>query len=234
MTVHTFTVADAQIYGVEKATILQNLRFWLDKNNANKRHCHDGYVWTYNSAKAFHELFPYMSSQKIARHLRELESVGVIKSGNFNKAGYDQTKWYTIVQEYTLQCSNLNNGIFKSEQPIPDSKPDIKTDTYPAGLTSDLLASISNSWNELMTTQPTVDLTKQTQINKKRWAKIKKIIKDHPDYTDHEYWEGHISYLATLPELQWQRDNKQLTFDQAVQLEKFERNLGLMKMGAGQ
>lgn len=98
-------------------------------------------------------------------------------------------------------------------------------------LTSDLLSSISESWNNQMTEfAPSIDLTKNTQINKKRYAKIKKIIKDHPDYSDPEYWEGHISMLATLPDLQWQRENKQLTFDQAIQLDKFERNLGLMKM----
>lgn len=129
MTVHSFTVADAQLYGVEKATILFNLRFWLDKNKANNRHYYDGYVWTYNSAKAFHDLFPYLSPQKIARLLRDLEEDGVILSGSYNKAGYDRTKWYTIVQEYKLHCSDLKNGMFSSEQPIPDINTDSKPDT---------------------------------------------------------------------------------------------------------
>lgn len=108
---------------------------------------------------------------------------------------------------------------------------DKKKNSYPVGINPDLLASISNSWNELMVTQPSIDLTKDTQVNKKRWTKIKKILADHPDYADYEYWEGHIYQLSKLPELQWQRENKQLQFDQAVQLDKFERNLGLMKMG---
>lgn len=101
------------------------------KNVANKKHDYDGFTWTYNSSTAFAELFPYMSSQKIGRLLRELESSGIIKSGNYNKAGYDRTKWYTIpslfiVQNQTMDYSKLNNGLFKSEQPIPDSKPDDK------------------------------------------------------------------------------------------------------------
>lgn len=133
MTVHSFTVADAQLYGVEKATILYNLRFWLDKNKANDKNIKDGYVWTYNSSAAFHKLFPYLSPQKIARLLRDLESSGVIMSANYNKAGFDKTKWYTIVQEYSLDCSNMNNALFNSEQPIPDSKPDKKPDHMSSG-----------------------------------------------------------------------------------------------------
>ena len=128
-----------------------------------------------------------------------------------------------------------NNECATNQEPITSNQEPIKKNSNQVGINPDLLASISESWNSIMgDTQPKISLTDKTQINKKRMAKIKKILADHPNYKDHEYWEGHISYLATLPELQWQRDNKQLTFDQAVQLEKFERNLGLMKMGAGQ
>lgn len=162
MTVHSFTVADAKLYGVEKATILQNLRFWLEKNKANKTHIHDGYVWTYNSSKAFHELFPYLSPQKIARLLRDLEADGVIKSANYNKAGYDQTKWYTIIQDETFQCSNLNNGICKSEQPIPDSKPDIKTDNIKSS-GNDYSHDVLNIYHETIDQQ------------KPNWAKSRSI-----------------------------------------------------------
>ena len=106
-----------------------------------------------------------------------------------------------------------------------------KETSYPAGINPDLLAKISEAWNTKMKTQPSIKLLEQTQVNKKRWAKIKKIVIDNPDYSDCEYWEGHIDQLSTLPDLQWQRDNKQLTFDQAVTADKFERNLGLMRMG---
>jgi len=106
-----------------------------------------------------------------------------------------------------------------------------KETSYPAGINPDLLAKISEAWNTKMTTQPSIKLLDQTLANKKRWAKIKKIVIDNPDYSDCEYWEGHIDQLSTLPDLQWQRDNKQLTFDQAVTADKFERNLGLMRMG---
>ena len=106
-----------------------------------------------------------------------------------------------------------------------------KDNSYPLGINAELLERITDSWNNHMSTQPSINLTKTSQVNKKRWAKIKKILADYPDYKDHEYWDGHIHQLSKHPEFQWQRDNKQLTFDQAVQIEKFDRNLGYMKMG---
>jgi hypothetical protein len=78
----------------------------------------------YQSAQDMHKHYPYWSRQKISRLLRDMEYEGLIKSGNFNKVQYDQTKWYTI----TLECSDLNNRISKIEQPIPYTKPDTKTD----------------------------------------------------------------------------------------------------------
>ena len=140
---HHFDVEDAVKYGVEKAVILYNLKFWITRNLANEKHRHDERTWTYNSAEAFAKLFPYFNAQKIARLLRQLEDAGVIVSGNYNLAGYDQTKWYAFVDEETVfqgQFSNLNNGIFKSEQPIPDKKPDKNKErgTYYVEPTSEL------------------------------------------------------------------------------------------------
>lgn len=93
---HSFYVHDAEKHGVEKAVILYNLRFWLEKNQASNKNLHDGYYWTYNSAKAFAVLFPYYTARKIERLLRQMENDGLILSGNYNKAGYDRTKWYSM------------------------------------------------------------------------------------------------------------------------------------------
>ena len=127
---HHFEVDDATRYGVEKAILINNFRFWIAKNEANRKNKHDGKYWTYNSARAFSELFPYWKRQKIARLLREMENEGLIDSGIYNTAGYDRTKWYTlgkaIVHILTMDSSEMDNGVFKSEQPIPDIKPDSK------------------------------------------------------------------------------------------------------------
>ena len=129
---HHFEVEDAQIYGVEKAAILYNLKYWIRHNMANGAHNYENRTWTYNSAEAFTKLFPYFNAQKIARLLRQLEEAKVIMAGCYNTKGYDRTKWYAFVDEegifnnLKMHSSDLNNGTLKNEQPIPDIKPDIK------------------------------------------------------------------------------------------------------------
>jgi|TARA_Y100000289_G_scaffold57781_1_gene62459 hypothetical protein len=120
---HAFIVRDAVEYGLDKAILLQHIRFWINQNDGKKTHTHDNKVWMYQSASDMTKHYPYWSRQKISRLLREMEDDGLIVSGNFNKLGYDQTKWYTI------QCSELNNRSFEIEQPIPYTKQDTKTDT---------------------------------------------------------------------------------------------------------
>jgi hypothetical protein len=138
---HSFLVSEAQLYGVESAVLLNNLRFWLLKNQANNRHNIDGFFWTYNSAAAFVELFPYMTERTISRYLKRLCERGVLKSGNFNVMKYDRTSWYTIPAEFAVIEPQANNDairqnggwisqngewISQNGEPIPDSKPDIK------------------------------------------------------------------------------------------------------------
>ena len=121
---HGFNVEEAHKYGVEKAILLQHIRFWCVQNKGKDTHEHDGLVYMYQSAQDMQKHYPYWSRQKISRLLRDMEAEGIIKSGNFNKFAYDQTKWYTI----NIECSELNNRSSESEQPIPDTNTDTKTD----------------------------------------------------------------------------------------------------------
>jgi hypothetical protein len=123
---HHFKVEDAIKYGVECAVILYNLRFWLEKNKANGTNIHEGRVWTYNSVKAWSELFPYLTQDQIRYKLGILEKAGVIKKGNFNKAPYDRTAWYTIWENSQMDLVKSPNAFGEIPKPIPDSKPDSK------------------------------------------------------------------------------------------------------------
>lgn len=96
---HSFDIKLAELYGIKAAILLKNLHFWIKKNAANNKHFYEGYFWTYNSVKAFHQLFPYLSEKEISCALKRLEQEGIIKSGEFNKQPYDRTKWYTIINE---------------------------------------------------------------------------------------------------------------------------------------
>ena len=124
-TAHSFNVQEAVEYGVEKAILLQHIRFWVNQNQNKDTHKHEGRVWMFQSVADIKKHYPYWSGQKIGRILRDMESLGIIVSGNFNKIGYDQTKWYSL----NVDCSILNNGVSNNEQPIPDTKTDTKTDT---------------------------------------------------------------------------------------------------------
>lgn len=161
MTSHSFNVDDAVRHGTHKAVLLTNISFWLDKNRANGTNFHDGYWWTYNSAAAFYKLFPYMgSSGIIQRLLKDMEKDGLLLVGNYNKKGYDRTKWYSmpqyravtldtshsaemmnglvindewIKQKSTIHSPNIDNPFAKNEQPIPYINTDIN-----AGINTDI------------------------------------------------------------------------------------------------
>lgn len=132
---HHFDVDIAKKYGMLEAVLLNNFYFWIRKNEANKVNEHDGYYWTYNSAKALHELFPYASERKIRTALNHLECDGLIISGNYNKSAYDRTMWYAltknaicILQNRQMEDAEKENGNAENVTPIPDNNTDIKTD----------------------------------------------------------------------------------------------------------
>lgn len=131
---HHFTVEIAERYGMLEAVLLNNLYYWIMKNEANDKNYHDGYYWTYNSAKAFHELFPYASDHRIRNALKHLEEEGLIVTGNYNQSAYDRTMWYAltktakcILQNYKMEVVKTQNGSCKNTKPIPNNNTDNKT-----------------------------------------------------------------------------------------------------------
>lgn len=138
---HYFDVDIATQFGIEESILLCNIRFWIEKNKANDKGYHDGNWWTYNSVKAFNELFPYMTPHVISRALQHLEQAGIIITGNYNKSTYDRTKWYAITEigwalfgesiPKKAEMEDQKNVIpfSKNDKPIPDNKPIIKKDS---------------------------------------------------------------------------------------------------------
>lgn len=137
---HHFIVEVAKEYGVNAAIILNHLYFWVKQSQANNKNYYEGAYWTYNSVRAFEELFPYMSSRQISTTLKKLETEGLIKSGNFNKSAYDRTLWYSItekgfyilkqsiMQKCKMDSAKMSNGLCENVKPIPDINTDRNTD----------------------------------------------------------------------------------------------------------
>lgn len=96
---HILDIGVAQLVGTNAALILENISYWCEHNAANNTNLHDGHYWTYNSTKAFGELFPYMTVNVIRTALKKLKDNGLILTGNFNKSAYDRTTWYTLTEK---------------------------------------------------------------------------------------------------------------------------------------
>ena len=129
---HIFDVDIAKEYGVNEAVILESMNYWIQKNKANGKHFYEGEYWTYNSVKAFHEMFPYMTERQISYCLNKMVEKGLIKKGNFNKLKYDQTCWYaitdfgnSILQNCQMENTKLSNGLNEIVEPIPNINTDI-------------------------------------------------------------------------------------------------------------
>lgn len=128
---HQFNIEHAMRYGMAEAVLLDHFNFWLTKNRANDHNHYDGLWWTYNTVKAYSELFPYLTPSKIKSALAHLEEEGIIVSGNYNKVKFDRTKWYaltekgwalfgkTISEDEQLHLPETANGSDENSQPIP-------------------------------------------------------------------------------------------------------------------
>ena len=132
---HSFDIKLAQKYSVNAAILYRNFQYWVLHNKANKKHLIDGRAWTYNSQRAFEELFPYMTRAHIRGALKMLIDNDIIIVGNHNKRKGDRTTWYAFKDEKTALkgCPDhwLNSPtvgenhqtIGENHQALPDTKP---------------------------------------------------------------------------------------------------------------
>ena len=148
---YSFDVDHATQYGVEEAIAIYNFQFWISKNKANGRNRHsveiDGKeaerTWTYNSIRAYGQLFPFWSIEQRKRILKSLIEQKVLITGNYNKSNIDRTKWYAFRDENAfimpalskaapiggnqpMHFSKSTNAFVETNQAIPDLKPDRK------------------------------------------------------------------------------------------------------------
>jgi hypothetical protein len=130
MSRHSFDPEVASHVGMTAAVIYQNIVWWCEKNAANGKHLHEGRHWTYNSVKAFADLFPYMTQDQIRRALQRLEDAGYIGVGNFNATPTDRTKWFCDLRQMHLASVPNGNGMDANSYKATVVKP---TDSKPVG-----------------------------------------------------------------------------------------------------
>lgn len=123
---HAFTTnaQDAIDYGVEEGIVLNTIRQWLHFNETERKNIFDGYVWTYGTGEYYTKFLPMWNGRKISRLLKSLLDKGALIEGNYNRVGYDRTKWYTLPidgktdvlpkDQDDTHLQNLVNGSAKS------------------------------------------------------------------------------------------------------------------------
>lgn len=191
---HSFNTIFAKKHGIEEAIIFNDLYYWCSVNKENNRNLFKGEdgverYWTYNSCKAFSEIYDYITPSKIRRVLNKLVSEGLIVVGNFNKIAYDQTHWYaitekgeseiidcyktigftlydnSILQNEQMEDTKLSNRNDKSDKPIPDTNTDINLSTPSESVPESIPES--NTVNTSKKSHPKKsDGVKKTKINK--------------------------------------------------------------------
>lgn len=129
---HIFDVDIAKIYGVNAAILLENIGYWIKQNEANGTNFFDGYYWTFNSRRAYRELFPYMSERQINTAFEKLIKDGLVITGNYNKLAYDRTLWYALTQKGKcilhfdiMDDTKTENATPENSTPIPNINTDV-------------------------------------------------------------------------------------------------------------
>lgn len=97
---HSVDVELAKKVGFDEANMLGFVAYWVKNNRDNNRNFYDGRYWTYNSAQALTEQFPYWTRRQISGLLEKLEKVGAIIKGNYNKNKFDRSSWYALTDKF--------------------------------------------------------------------------------------------------------------------------------------
>lgn len=128
-----YNIDIATKYGFVCAVLLQHIHYWVEHNKANNKNLKDGKYWTYNSVKAFKQIFPYFTNYQISKALDLLVTEQIILRYSFGE-GCDRTLWYTTTPKalnYLLgiqiddNCdqSNENNDSKMLSDELKEEKP---------------------------------------------------------------------------------------------------------------
>lgn len=135
--IHSLDTEIAEAYGVTEALMINNILFWVVRNEVNHEHQHDGRTWTYNSAEAFTKLFTYLSAKQIRRTLGSLVDQGVLLKGCYNENPFNRSLWYAFTDEFRAKFAHLFPAQNGEKTHANESKNQAKTDDsiFPDGKT---------------------------------------------------------------------------------------------------
>lgn len=198
----------AMLNSLDEAVILQQIHYWIEK----RQNYREGRYWVYNSMENWMQQFPWIKSRTtLTRYFNNLEKKGLLITGNYNKAGFDKTKWYTIdystlsdfeqrlYRTCTTSDQNLVNGMTRTctTNTIDYTEITSESTTNKQANAVSADADLSESFNELWNLYPKKQGKKDAFRHYKAWRKKSK------DNTDDYLLRKLNEYKAYLAANQW-------------------------------
>ena len=198
----------AMLNSLDEAVILQQIHYWIEK----KQNYREGRYWVYNSMENWMQQFPWIKSRTtLTRYFNNLEKKGLLITGNYNKAGFDKTKWYTIdystlsdfeqrlYRTCTTSDQNLVNGMNRTctTNTIDYTEITSESTTNKQANAVSADADLSESFNELWNLYPKKQGKKDAFRHYKAWRKKSK------DNTDDYLLRKLNEYKTYLAANQW-------------------------------
>ena len=198
----------AMLNSLDEAVILQQIHYWIER----RQNYREGRYWVYNSMENWMQQFPWIKSRTtLTRYFNNLEKKGLLITGNYNKAGFDKTKWYTIdystlsdfeqrlYRTCTTSDQNLVNGMNRTctTNTIDYTEITSESTTNKQANAVSADADLSESFNELWNLYPKKQGKKDAFRHYKAWRKKSK------DNTDDYLLRKLNEYKAYLAANQW-------------------------------
>ncbi|MCH8673909.1 replication protein [Staphylococcus lugdunensis] len=187
--------------GLNEAIILQQMHYWLNSS----KHEHDNKKWIYNSYPEWQKQFPFWSLITIKRTIYSLEKQELLHIGNYNKAKFDKTKWYSInyqtiermiqpsYQNDTTSVSKRDDERIKKSRPIPETTPETSSETSSNNSATDVTHERFEEWWKLYDKKKDKKLT---------FSKFKSCLKKH---SFEQIMQGTREYIKTIKNKQYQK-----------------------------
>ncbi|MEJ7512951.1 replication protein [Staphylococcus lugdunensis] len=187
--------------GLNEAIILQQMHYWLNTSN----HKYDGKKWIYNSYPEWQKQFPFWSLITIKRAIYSLEKQGLLHIGNYNKAKFDKTKWYSInyqtiesmirpsYQNDTTSVSKRDDGVYQNDTTNTRDYTETSSETTTTNSATDVTHERFEEWWKLYD---------KKKDNKLTFSKFKSCLKKH---SFEQIMQGTREYIKTIKDKQYQK-----------------------------
>ncbi|ARC32112.1 MULTISPECIES: conserved phage C-terminal domain-containing protein [Bacillus cereus group] len=139
--------------GLNEAIFLQQIHYWLNRS----KHFYDERNWVYNSVAEWVKQFPFWSENTIRRIVKNLEDEQLLVIGNYNRAKFDKTKWYSINYEKLRLLESANDvpnlgrrSTQNGQMDVPNlGKPIPETNTETTSEIKEYIVEIVNYLNDV-------------------------------------------------------------------------------------